>query len=446
MRLAVIGTGYVGLVAAAGFARLGHTVTAIDIDAPRIAQLARGAVPFHEPGLPELVADQIAAGRLAFTHDYRVGLDGAQIAFIAVGTPGAPDGSADISHVAAAARAVAREARGPLLLVIKSTVPPGTARRIAQQIERMTATPLAVASNPEFLREGSAIEDFLMPERVVIGADDDHSRDRLAAAYAPCECRLLVMDTCSAEISKYAANAMLASRISLMNEFARIADGCGADIERVRGVLASDSRIGGQFLRAGVGYGGSCFPKDVRALAAICRRLGVRPFMLEAIDHVNVAQPEALFAKIVTWFGGALRDRRFAVWGLAFKPGTDDLREAPALALVRLLAASGARVQAYDPAAANAARRLFARGNVSIVDSASAALAGADAMVLATEWDEFIACDPSVFAQELAARVVFDGRNALDPERLAAVGVAHVGIGRGLHAAREEIVLGAMAA
>jgi UDPglucose 6-dehydrogenase len=440
MRVGVIGTGYVGLVSAACLAHLGHRVTAVDVDAAKIARLAAGAVDIHEPGLDALVQSGLDARRLRFSTDIAHAA-AADVVLIAVGTPAAAPGFADLGYVMSAARAVGAHVAPGSVVVVKSTVPPGTGARIEQAIAaalvvRGAVGAVPVASNPEFLREGAALGDFLAPDRIVVGADDPRAHDALRRLYVPLTERghaLLTLDRASAELAKYAANAMLALRISAANELAAVAEACGADWAQVRAVVGSDARIGPAFLAAGVGYGGSCFPKDLRALARIAEDAGVEPTLVRATERVNQSARSAFRRKIERWAAtrGGLAACTFALWGLAFKPGTDDLREAPALELLAALAAAGARVQAHDPVALDGARRLLGElPGVTWAATAADALAGADALVLMTEWPQYAAHPVAELAAALRAGVVFDGRNALDPTACAAAGLRHVGVGR----------------
>jgi UDPglucose 6-dehydrogenase len=439
MNVSVFGTGYVGLVTAACLAEVGNDVLCVDIDAQKVAALSRGEIPIHEPGLDGIVERNAAAGRLHFTTNTAEGVAHGRILMIAVGTPSGADGAADLSAVLAVARGVAREMREPRILVHKSTVPVGTADRVretvAEELRRLGRdVDFDVVSNPEFLKEGAAVADFMKPDRIVIGAGREDSARQMRALYAPFNRnhdRVLMMDVRSAELTKYAANVMLASRISLMNELANLADRLGADIESVRVGIGSDPRIGYQFIYAGCGYGGSCFPKDVRALIHTADGLGYPAPMIRSIDDVNERQRRVLFEKIDGHFGGRLSGRRFAVWGLAFKPNTDDMREAPSLTLIEALCAAGAHVHGYDPVAGTAcAAALSHLPGFRVAASRGEALAGADALVIMTEWNEFKSPDLAAM-RRMAAPVVFDGRNLYDPELLEAEGIAYYAIGRG---------------
>jgi len=436
MRIAVVGAGYVGLVSAACFAELGHHVTAIDNDPARVSALSSGQVPFFEPGLQALVSTQRAHGRLAFASRLAEVLASVELVFIAVGTPPRQDGSADLSAVEAALQEVCLTAQGPLTVVLKSTVPVGTHRRMsARYLEGRTGPRITLLNNPEFLREGSAVQDFLQPDRILVGALRDEDAEALRRAYAALldeGVPFLCMTPASAELGKYASNAMLASRISFMNEMAQIADATGADIEEVREVVGSDGRIGRDFLRAGMGYGGSCFPKDIRALVHTAQGHGLDAPLLCGVEQANERQKRCVFERMQQHFGAAgLHGKRVALWGLAFKPGTDDLREAPSLVLLRALCEAGVQVTAYDPVAVPAARRLVgALPGVRWADDALAALQGMDALVVATEWDEFRHAAPREVARALAGSVVFDGRNCLPVEAWCLAGLQIVQVGR----------------
>jgi len=439
MKISVIGTGYVGLVTGACLADLGNEVLCLDVDADKIALLQDGAVPIHEPGLAEMVRANTAAGRLRFTTDAAASARHGTVQFIAVGTPPGEDGSADVHHVLDAARAIGRHMDGWRVVVDKSTVPVGTAERVrstiaAELAARGANATFAVVSNPEFLKEGAAIDDFMRPDRIVVGSDDPRATDLMRRLYAPFErnhAKLLVMDIRSAELTKYAANAMLATRISFMNEMALLAEALGADIEAVRRGIGSDPRIGSHFLYAGCGYGGSCFPKDVKALAKSARDAGTPMRLLDAVEAANEHQKQVLIERIEQRFGADLAGRTFALWGLSFKPGTDDMREAPSQVIVRALAARGARVKAYDPVASREARRALAgvRG-LELVARAMDALEAADALVVVTEWKEFRSPDFERMKSAMRQAVIFDGRNILDPEAARAAGFAYAGIGR----------------
>ena len=439
MKITMIGTGYVGLVSGACFAEVGNDVVCFDVDPRKIAALNAGEIPIHEPGLPELVARSVAAGRLRFTTDPAASVAHGRVQFIAVGTPPEEDGSADLKHVVAAARTIGRHMTEHRLVVDKSTVPVGTADAVRAAIAgelaaRGAAIPFAVVSNPEFLKEGAAVEDFMRPDRVVIGSDDPEATRTMRTLYAPFQRnheRLIVMDVRSAELTKYAANAMLATRISFMNEMANLAERLGADIEQVRRGIGADPRIGFHFLYPGAGYGGSCFPKDVKAVVKTAADAGVGLQLLAAVERVNEAQKRVLVEKIVRRFGDRLDGRTFAVWGLAFKPNTDDMREAPSLVIVRELVARGATVRAYDPAAMESARRAFgAEPRIVYAGSPLDAVAGADALAIVTEWKEFRSPDFDAIRAGLRAPVIFDGRNLYEPADMARLGFEYFPIGR----------------
>ncbi|MFO1324247.1 MAG: UDP-glucose/GDP-mannose dehydrogenase family protein [Burkholderiales bacterium] len=439
MKITMIGTGYVGLVTGTCFAEVGNDVLCLDTDARKIATLEEGGVPIHEPGLEPMVRRNVAAGRLRFTTDVDASVAHGALQFIAVGTPPDEDGSADMQYVIAAARNIGKRMQERKIVVDKSTVPVGTADRVREAIAGELAArgadlSFAVASNPEFLKEGAAVADFMRPDRVVVGASDERAIAALRAVYAPFmrnHERFLVMDVRSAELTKYAANAMLATRISFMNELANLADRLGADIEMVRQGIGSDPRIGYHFLYPGVGYGGSCFPKDVKALQYTARQQGTPLALLAAVEAINEAQKLVLVERIVARLGEDLTGRTFALWGLAFKPNTDDMREAPARAIVAALTRRGARVVAYDPVAMDEAKRVFGDApNVAYATSPMAACDGADALVVVTEWQEFRSPGFDELARRLKAGVVFDGRNLYAPDEVRAAGLEYFGIGR----------------
>jgi len=440
MKITMIGTGYVGLVTGTCFAEVGNDVLCLDVDPRKIGILNSGGVPIHEPGLEPMIRRNVEAGRLAFTTDVDAAVAHGTLQFIAVGTPPDEDGSADMQYVVAAARAIGRRMTDWKVVVDKSTVPVGTAdlvrRSIAEELARRGVdVPFAVASNPEFLKEGAAIDDFMKPDRVVVGADDERAIAALRAVYAPFQRnheRLLVMDVRSAELTKYAANAMLATRISFMNELANLAERLGADIEMVRQGIGSDPRIGYHFLYPGVGYGGSCFPKDVKALRFTAEEQGLPLRLLTAVEDVNDAQKRVIVDKVVARLGGDLTGRRFALWGLAFKPNTDDMRDAPSRVVAHALAERGATLVAYDPVAMDEARRIFGDAPwLSYATSPLAALDGADALVVVTEWKEFRSPDFETIRARLRTPLVFDGRNLYDPHSVRAAGLEYFGIGRG---------------
>ena len=439
MKITMIGTGYVGLVTGTCLAEVGNDVLCLDVDARKIELLQQGGVPIHEPGLEPMIRRNTAAGRLRFTTDVDEAVGYAPVQFIAVGTPPDEDGSADMQYVLQAARNIGRRMTQWTLVVDKSTVPVGTADRVHAVIgEELAArgvdVPYAVASNPEFLKEGAAVDDFMKPDRIVIGGDNDRAIAILRNIYAPFQRnreRLLVMDVRSAELTKYAANAMLATRISFMNELANLAETLGADIEHVRQGIGSDPRIGWHFLYPGVGYGGSCFPKDVKALQHTAQRAGSPLRVLGAVEAANEAQKRVLVDKIVARFGSDLSARRFALWGLAFKPNTDDMREAPSRVIIDALVSLGASVCAYDPVAIDEAKRLLGDvPNVTFAANPLAACEDADALVVVTEWKEFRSPDFDVLQRRLKQPVIFDGRNLYEPDVVRAAGFEHVSIGR----------------
>ncbi len=439
MKITLFGTGYVGLVTGACLAEVGNEVVCVDIDAEKIRRLQQGEIPIYEPGLEELVRGNAAAERLRFTTDAAEGVAHGLFQFIAVGTPPDEDGSADLQHVLAVAETIARHMDGYRVVVNKSTVPVGTADRVRERIravlaERGVEVEFDVVSNPEFLKEGAAVEDFMRPDRIIVGTDNPRTTELLRALYAPFNRnhdRLIAMDIRSAELTKYAANAMLATKISFMNEMANLAERLGADIEQVRIGIGSDPRIGYHFIYPGCGYGGSCFPKDVKALERTAREVGYSARLLQAVEAVNEDQKRVLFGKIRAHFGGELAGRTIALWGLAFKPNTDDMREAPSRTLMEALWAAGARVRAYDPAAMGEARRLYGeRPDLVLCRDPYEALEGADALAVVTEWRVFRSPDWEAVRARLRQPVVFDGRNLYDPRTLARAGFVHHAIGR----------------
>ena len=443
MKVTVVGTGYVGLVSGACLADMGNDVLCLDVDAKKIATLEGGGIPIYEPGLEEIVHRNVAAGRLHFTTDIERAVAHGTMQFVAVGTPPGEDGSADLKYVLAAARSIGRHMKDYKVVVDKSTVPVGTADRVAAVIEeelqrRNSDLDFSVVSNPEFLKEGAAVEDFMRPDRIIVGADDERAVYLMKALYAPFQRsrdKLMVMDVRSAELTKYAANAMLATRITFMNELALLAERLGADIEQVRQGIGSDPRIGYSFLYAGCGYGGSCFPKDVKALIRTAQEAESDLKLLRAVDAANERQKLVLVDKVVARFGADLTGRKFALWGLAFKPDTDDTREAPSAVVIEELVARGATVCAYDP---------VVRSAIS-VEKAMDALHGADALVICTEWKEFRSPDFEAIKRALREAVVFDGRNMFLPETLAAAGLEYHAIGRptnGLNGLRAVDVAG----
>ena len=431
MKIAVVGTGYVGLVVGACLAENGNGVWCVDSDASKVDRLRRGEIPIYEPGLNEMVPRNVAEERLRFTTDLSAAVAQSEVIFIAVGTPQDEDGSADLSHVLAVADGIGRAMNGFKVVVNKSTVPVGTVARVREVISRRTKHPFAVVSNPEFLKEGTAVDDFLKPDRVVIGTDDPKVEAIMRQLYEPFVRTgkpILVMDPASAELTKYAANAMLATRISFMNEIANYCGEVGADVRQVRMGMGTDGRIGASFLFPGVGYGGSCFPKDVKALIRMGQEADVRLHVVEAVDRTNEEQKTILVPRIEAHLGG-LASRTIAIWGLAFKPRTDDMREAPAIAIVEKLLAKGASVRAYDPKAEEQARHVFGE-RVSLCGRAYEAVAGADALIVVTEWNEFREPDFAKIKSLMRHPALFDGRNVYDPRVLREHGFYYEGIGR----------------
>ncbi len=432
MRLAVLGTGYVGLVAGAGFADFGNDVVCVDIDAEKVARLGRGILPIYEPGLEPLVKRNVEEQRLSFTTDIATAVRGADVVFIAVGTPSAHDGSADLSQVLGAAESIGRAMTGFTVVVTKSTVPVGTAQKIKNAISKVTQQPFAVGSNPEFLKEGDAVNDFMKPDRVIIGSDDDRAIDVLRHLYAPfvrTNDRILTMDAISAELTKYASNAYLATRISFMNDMANLCERVGADVEMVRRGMGMDPRIGPKFLFPGVGYGGSCFPKDVKAAMHTAREHGGSLEILEAVHRVNERQKGVLADKIIKQLGGSVDGKTIAIWGLAFKPGTDDVREAPALTVIEKLLAGGARIHAHDPVANECAQKVLGE-RIRYFDNNYDAADGADALALLTEWHQFRRPNFKRLKERMRGAHLFDGRNIWEPEEVRALGFTYEGIGR----------------
>ncbi|HEX6370390.1 MAG TPA: UDP-glucose/GDP-mannose dehydrogenase family protein [Longimicrobium sp.] len=440
MKIAVVGTGYVGLVAGACLAETGNDVTCADIDEGKIGRLNAGEIPIYEPGLEPMVERNLREGRLSFTTDVAGAAREAEVVFIAVGTPPGEDGSADLKHVLAVAETIGRSMPedGPEKIVItKSTVPVGTAAKVKEAIRRHTSRPFHVCSNPEFLKEGAALQDFMKPDRVVVGVESEHARQRLAELYAPFVRTgnpILFMDIASAEITKYAANAMLATRISFMNTIAQLCEAVGADVGLVRQGIGTDERIGPGFLFAGIGYGGSCFPKDVKALVHTLNATGVDAAILEGVEKVNAAQKRVLLQRVAERFGEDLSGRTFAVWGLSFKPETDDMREAPSLEVVRGLVQRGATVRAHDPEARDEAAHYFAdllaEGSLALCEHNYDCLEGADALLILTEWLAYRNPDFDRIRASLAEPVILDGRNLWDPARMAELGFEYASIGR----------------
>jgi len=447
VKITVFGTGYVGLVQGAVLAEVGHDVLCVDVDARKVEALKAGRIPIYEPGLEEIVRKNHADGRLGFTTDAAEGVAHGRIQFIAVGTPPDEDGSADLSYVLAVAATIAGHMVERKVVVTKSTVPVGTADKVrAKLAEGLAARGEAgaglgfdVVSNPEFLKEGAAVADCMRPDRIVIGTDSEEAEEILREVYAPFNRnhdKIIVMDVRSAELTKYAANCMLATKISFMNEIAGLAERLGADVEAVRQGIGSDPRIGYHFIYPGAGYGGSCFPKDVKALIATAREAGFEPRVLQAVEDRNDAQKEVIFQKIRGHFGADLSGRVFALWGLSFKPNTDDMREAASRVLIEALWAAGARVQAYDPEAMEETQRIYGdRPDLTLCGTKEAALRGADALVVMTEWQAFRAPDFDLIAEKLASPVIFDGRNLYEPARMEKRGFAYYAIGRGRVAA-----------
>jgi len=442
VKITVVGTGYVGLVSGTCLAEVGNDVLCLDVDPAKIKILEEGGIPIHEPGLLEMVRRNVAAGRLKFTTDIKQAVDFGDVQFIAVGTPPDEDGSADLQYVVSAARNIGKFMIGYKVVVDKSTVPVGTADKVKaaiaeELIARKADVKFSVVSNPEFLKEGAAVEDFMRPDRIVVGAEDEQSKDVMRALYAPFQRnheRLVMMDVHSAELTKYAANAMLATRISFMNELANLAEALGADIEAVRKGIGSDPRIGYDFLYSGCGYGGSCFPKDVKALISTGHNNGYDLKVLNAVEAANNLQKQVLTQKIKKQFGQNLSGKHFAVWGLAFKPNTDDMREATSRVLINDLLQAGATVTAYDPVAMQEAKRIFNNvKGLSFAETPSQALNNADALVIITEWKEFRNPDFSQIKQKLKANIIFDGRNMYDPATVKNAGVAYRSIGRLSH-------------
>ena len=440
MKVTVFGIGYVGLVQGAVLAEVGHDVVCIDIDASKVERLKQGHIPIYEPGLEALVKDNHAAGRLNFTTDAAAGVKHGEVQFIAVGTPPDEDGSADLKYVLAVAETIAQHMENHQIIIDKSTVPVGTADKVSARIAQVLATRkreelgFDVVSNPEFLKEGSAVADCMRPDRIVIGTNSTTAEDVMRELYAPFNRnheKIIVMDVRSAELTKYAANCMLATKISFMNEMANLAEMLGADIEMVRQGIGSDPRIGYQFLYAGVGYGGSCFPKDVQALIRTADSIDFDAKVLKAVESRNDEQKSVLFKKISKHFNGDLSGKTFALWGLSFKPNTDDMREAPSRVLMEALWKAGATVQAFDPEAMEETQRIYgSRDDLSLCGTKEAALKGADALIIVTEWQEFKAPDFEFIKQQLRSALIFDGRNLFEPKRLSKKEISYYSIGR----------------
>lgn len=440
MKVTIYGSGYVGLVTGACLAQVGNQVLCVDIDADKIKMLCEGEIPIHEPGLDDMIKQNIAAGRIQFTQDAKQGVEHGLFQFIAVGTPPDEDGSADLSHVVSVANTIAQHMTEYRVIVTKSTVPVGTADIVRGEITKkfaalQTSCEFDIVSNPEFLKEGAAIEDFMKPDRVVVGTDSTRASELMRALYAPFNRnhdRVKVMDIRSAELTKYAANALLATKISFINELANLAENVGADIEQVRLGIGSDPRIGYHFIYPGCGYGGSCFPKDVKALQNIGAKANYETTLVSAVDKVNQDQKEVLFNKIKHHFNGDISGKTFALWGLAFKPNTDDMREASSRVLMERLWAAGAKVQAYDPVAMQECTRIYGvRDDLKLCKDADETLQSADALVIVTEWTEFRSPDFDNIKSCLKTPVIFDGRNLYEPRFLTELGIDYYGIGRG---------------
>jgi UDPglucose 6-dehydrogenase len=437
MRIVVVGSGYVGLVTGACFAESGVSVTCVDVDEKKIDQLRDGAIPIYEPGLEPMIRRNIEKKRLIFTTELKDGLEGSEVIFIAVGTPPGEDGSADLQHVLEVAREIGRSINSHIVVVTKSTVPVGTSEKIRATIskeleKRKVSVPFDMASNPEFLKEGAAVDDFLKPERIVIGIDNEQTGEIMRRLYMPFVLNnhpILFMDIASAEITKYAANAMLATRISFINELANLCDLLGADINYVRKGIGSDSRIGSKFLYPGTGYGGSCFPKDVKAILKTGSNCGYELNVIRAVEKANEFQKNVIFNKIISYFGDNLHGKTFGVWGLAFKPKTDDIREASSIVVINQLLAAGAKIRAYDPAAMDETK-LVLNNKIEYADDPYEALRDADAMVLMTEWAEFHLPDFARMSRLMKGRVIFDGRNIYEPSEVRKLGYDYYGIGR----------------
>lgn len=432
MKIAVVGTGYVGLVLGACMAESGNDVICVDKDAKKVAMLRRGKIPIYEPGLEEIVKRNKTEGRLVFTTQLPKAVRASDVVFIAVGTPQGEDGSADLRHVMGVAKEIARAMNGYKVIVDKSTVPVGTAEKVREVVRRETTHPFSVVSNPEFLKQGAAVDDFMKPDRVVIGAEDPRAAEIMVKLHKPFTrtgAPIMVMDCASAELCKYASNAILATKISFMNEIANVCDLFGADVDRVRQAVGADRRIGTSFLFPGVGYGGSCFPKDVKALVKFSGDKKYDFRILKAVDQVNEYQKRVLVRKMDAHFGTSLKGKTIAVWGLAFKPKTDDMREAPAVPIIEMLLAKGAKVQAYDPEAMGIAKTIFG-SKVSFASKNYDALKGADALAVVTEWQEFREPDFARIKKLMRSPVVFDGRNIYQPDQMKSLGFTYFSIGR----------------
>ena len=439
MKITVFGIGYVGLVQATVLAEVGHDVVCIDVNQKKVDDLKKGIIPIYEPGLEPLVKENYEAGRLHFTTDAKKGIEHGDLQFIAVGTPPDEDGSADLKYVLAVAETIASHMNDPKIIVNKSTVPVGTADKVGNKVQEVLSArgselTFEVASNPEFLKEGAAVNDCMKPDRIVVGTGSDHVVETMRELYAPFNRnhdRMIFMDVRSAELTKYAANCMLATKISFMNEMSNLAERLGADIEMVRQGIGSDPRIGYHFIYPGCGYGGSCFPKDVQALKRTAEEIGYDPLMLNAVENRNAHQKEILFGKIHQHFDGDLANKTIALWGLSFKPNTDDMRDAPSRVLMEALWKAGAKVQAFDPEAMDEAQRIYGlRDDLNLCGTAQAALKGADVLVICTEWKQFRAPDFDQIQELLKAPVIFDGRNMYEPTRMKSKGFTYYAIGR----------------
>ena len=437
MKVCVIGTGYVGLVAGACFADSGNNVICVDIDKEKIEKLKKGIIPIYEPGLKDIVVTNVEKERLFFTTSIKEGVENSDIIFIAVGTPEGEDGSADLSYVLQAARDIAEHMNGYKIIVNKSTVPVGTAAKVKEEIGKITNHPFDVVSNPEFLKEGAAVQDFLKPDRIVIGTNSEKARNIMVDLYSPFvrkRERIILMDNVSAELTKYAANSMLATRISFMNDLANLAEKVGADIEKVRVGIGTDSRIGLAFLFPGVGYGGSCFPKDVKAILKTGEEYGHKLSVIEAVEKVNKQQRKIMVDRILNFYNGNIDGKTFAIWGLSFKPNTDDMREAPAIDIIKGLTEKGAKIKAYDPVAMENAKKIFSSMGISdkitFCDNQYSALKDTDALVIVTEWLEFRKPDFEKMKKSLKDKTIFDGRNIYKPEHMQEKGFNYFSIGR----------------
>lgn len=435
MNIAVVGSGYVGLVAGACFAETGNDVICVDVDERKIEALRKGSIPIYEPGLSDIVERNVESGRIRFTTSLKEGVEASEIIFIAVGTPQDEDGSADLTHVLDVARGIGKYMNGPKIIVDKSTVPVGTAAKVRAAVAELTSHPFEVVSNPEFLKEGAAVDDFMKPDRVVVGVSSEAAAEKMRALYSPfvrTNNPILVMDVASAEMTKYAANAMLATRISFMNEIANLCEVVGADVDNVRVGMGTDSRIGMSFLFPGAGYGGSCFPKDVQALIRTARDHGVELQIGQAVEDVNARQKQVIVKKIEQHFGRSnIKGKTFAVWGLAFKPKTDDTREAPALTIISELLQRGATIQAFDPEAMESfENRIGTQDRITYMGTNYEACRGADALVICTEWQAFRQPNFDKIKERLKAPLIFDGRNIFSPKEMQRLGFTYYSIGR----------------